>query len=106
MEFIETKAFTKRALEFFEDGHYGLFQAGLVANPEAGDVIPGSGGIRKIRWGLDSRGKRGGLRILYQWIPEKSQVFLLFVFGKNEQSDLTPAQLAVLRKLMEDEKNG
>lgn len=106
MEFIETKVFTKRVLDILKDGHFGLFQASLIANPESGPVIKGGGGIRKVRWSVEGKGKRGGIRILYQWLPEKNQIFLLFLFQKNEQDNLTPKQLEILRNLMEGEKDG
>ena len=66
-------------------------------NPDAGDVIPGSGGLRKLRWRLAGRGKRGGLRIIYYRVVSTEQIYLLYVYAKNEQTDLTRDQLETLR---------
>lgn len=60
MTFVETKLFTKLALDYLSDDEYAAMQQFLVVNPEAGDVIPGSGGVRKLPWGVAGRGKRGG----------------------------------------------
>ena len=66
-------------------------------------VIPGSGGLRKIRWASSGRGKRGGVRIIYYWAVELEQLLMLFVFAKNERDDLTPDQLKILKTIVEDE---
>src|SRR6266850_1017988 len=63
--FVETKLFTKLVQQYLTDDEYGTLQQSLIVNPEAGDVIPGSGGVRKLRWGFAGRGKRGGLRVIY-----------------------------------------
>ena len=63
--FIETRAFTKLVLEYLTDAGYAALQAALIGDPEAGPVIPGSGGVGKLRWAAPGRGKRGGYRIIY-----------------------------------------
>ena len=63
--FVETKLFTELVLDYLSDDEYAAMQQFLVVNPEAGDVIPASGGVRKLRWGVAGRGKRGGLRVIY-----------------------------------------
>jgi mRNA-degrading endonuclease RelE of RelBE toxin-antitoxin system len=63
--FIETRAFTKLVLEYLTDAEYAALQSALIADPEAGPVIPGSGGVRKLRWAAPGRGKRGGYRVIY-----------------------------------------
>jgi hypothetical protein len=65
-------------------------------------VIPGSGGLRKVRWALSGRGKRGGVRIIYYWAVEQQQLLMLFVFAKNERDDLSSEQLKILRTIVED----
>jgi len=75
----------------------------LVLHPDTGSVIPGSGGLRKTRWSLAGRGKRGGVRIIYYWAVVQDKILMLFMYAKNEQDDLTPEQLKVLRKLIEEE---
>ena len=78
-------------------------QTVLVLRPDAGDLIPGSGGLRKIRWGAKGRGKRGGLRIIYYWVVKQDHILMLFIYPKTEQDDLTPGQLKVLRQIIEEE---
>jgi mRNA-degrading endonuclease RelE of RelBE toxin-antitoxin system len=79
-----------------DDSSYGDLQDFLVRNPEAGSVIPGSGGVRKIRWTESGRGKRGGSRILYYlWTDER--ILMLFAYLKNELENLTPDQLRQLK---------
>lgn len=82
---------------------YRLLQLDLVRAREAGRVIPGTGGLRKLRWGASGRGKRGGARVVYFWHPESQRVLMLFAYSKNERSDLTPAQRRALRKVGETE---
>jgi len=103
MRIVETSIFTKRVKEVLDDEQYRLFQLFLVQNPDAGSVIKGSGGIRKIRWTGSGRGKRGGTRILYFWFNKNDTILLLFVFKKNEQDDLTNEQLKLLKSIVETE---
>jgi len=67
MVFIETPIFTKLVIELLSDDSYAELQQMLLLRPDAGDVIPGSGGLRKVRWRIAGQGKRGGLRIIYYW---------------------------------------
>lgn len=106
MVIVETPVFTRQVLAAFDDEEYRELQAALVLNPERGVVIPGSGGLRKLRWGVDGRGKRGGVRLIYHYAPNGPLVLMLFLFAKNEQSDLTPDQLRKLRALVESELVG
>lgn len=85
---------------------YRLLQLHLVEHPEAGALIPGSGGLRKLRWGLPGQGKRGGARIIYYWTVATTRLYLLFLYPKNERSDLTRAQLRTLKALVEDGPDG
>ena len=84
------------------DEQYGLLQGLLVARPEAGDLIRGSGGIRKLRWSLPGRVKRGGVRVIYFWRVSESQIFMLTMYAKNERTDLTAAQIKQLCRVGED----
>jgi mRNA-degrading endonuclease RelE of RelBE toxin-antitoxin system len=103
MLIIETPVFTKRILEVLSDDEYRELQQVLAKNPAQGAIIPGGGGLRKIRWKTGGRGKRGGARIIYYWFVSDSTVLMLFVFKKNERSDITKAQLKVLRTIVEKE---
>lgn len=75
-----------------------MLQLYLLTRPDAGVVIPGSGGLRKLRWRLPGRGRRGGARLIYAWYPAAHRIFLVFLYPKNVRSDLTPSQLQVLRQ--------
>jgi hypothetical protein len=103
MVIIETSIFTKRLKELMTDEVYRELQNTLVAYPELGKVIQGSGGIRKVRWGIAGKGKRGGVRAIYYFANSKNQIFMLMVYAKNERSDLTKGQLALLKKVVEQE---
>lgn len=85
-------------LDYLSDDEYAAMQQFLVVNPEAGDVIPGSGGVRKLRWGLAGRGKRGGLRVIYFLRLRNDEVWMLTLYAKNV-ADNIPAK--VLKKIKE-----
>lgn len=103
MHFIETTIFTRRITELLSDEEYRRLQLYIAARPEAGKVIPGSGGLRKLRWGVGQTGKRSGIRLIYYWVIQQDTVLFLFAFRKNERSDLTPEQLRILRRIIEEE---
>ena len=83
MRFVETPVFTKEVRDFLADEEYRALQLALLFRPEQGAVIPGSGGLRKLRWGVGGRGKRGGLRVIYYWTAEEEIFYMLFVYPKN-----------------------
>lgn len=101
--FVEMVGFTEDLPDYFPtDEHYHKFQAFLMKNHQAGDVIQGTGGLRKARW-ADARrgkGKRGGLRILYLHIPEVDKIYILDVYDKDEAEDLSTAQRKKLSQLV------
>jgi hypothetical protein len=101
--FLETPVFTRQINELVDDEEYRLLQARLIANPDAGDLIPRSGGLRKVRLGVAGRGKRGGARVIYYWVTSKSQIYMLLAYAKNVQEDLTEEQLRVMRALVKQE---
>jgi len=96
--FIEHPTFTKQVEALFSDDEYRRFQIDLAAMPEAGTVIPGLAGLRKIRWGAKERGKRGGARIIYLLIPEPGIVYLFAVYTKGDIEDMTNEQKKRLAK--------
>lgn len=104
MIIIEHPVFTRRITELLSDEEYQEFQSELAANPEAGDVIPGLGGLRKIRLRLPGRGKRGGARVLYLLFLRAETLFLLYVFTKGEFEDLPPDKRRIIRRLVEEIK--
>ncbi|MBT8462194.1 MAG: type II toxin-antitoxin system RelE/ParE family toxin [Rhodothermales bacterium] len=103
MEIRETSFFTKKIEKLLDRESYRLLQLSLVAYPESGDLIRGSGGLRKIRWSGSGRGKRGGTRVIYYWATEDGVILMLMAYAKNEAADLTKEQVAVLRRVVEEE---
>jgi mRNA-degrading endonuclease RelE of RelBE toxin-antitoxin system len=105
VEFVEAPAFTRHVHEYLSDDDYAALQQFLATNPEAGTVMPGTGGFRKLRWGDERRGKgrRGGLRVIYYFLIRDQQVWLFTLFGKDETADLTADQKRRLRAAIETE---
>lgn len=101
MLFIEASVFTKRLPGILDDASYHQFQVHLAAHPLSGDLIAGTGGLRKIRWSGAGRGKRGGVRVIYYYVDEESQIWLLLIYAKNEKQDLSAAEKKVLKQLVE-----
>ena len=101
MIFVETPTFTKRVINLLDDDEYRELQTHLAQHPDAGKVIPGSGGMRKLRWAGSGHGKRGGLRVIYYWGVSKDRLSMLFLYRKTEQDDLTPQQVRLLRQALE-----
>ena len=106
VEFFEAPAFTRHMGAYLDDAGMRALQLFLIDHPEAGKVMPGTGGFRKLRWGDETRGKgkRGGLRVIYYFLPEEQQVWLFTLYGKNEADDLTPAQKSILRTAIDAER--
>lgn len=103
MVIIETPIFTKQVLAALSDDEYRHFQNMLLERPAAGKVIPGSGGLRKLRWAAEGRGKRGGIRVIYYWFTAQGTILLLFIYPKNVQANLTADQLKQLKKIVDEE---
>ena len=78
-------------------------QAELLQDPEKGDLMRGSGGLRKVRWAIAGKGKRGGVRVIYYWAVSKYRLLMLLIYDKTEQDELTAEQLRQLRQLVERE---
>jgi hypothetical protein len=103
MRFVETPVFTAIIRDLLPDDEYRALQSALLLRPEQGTIIPGSGGIRKLRWSGRGRGKRGGLRVIYFWFVSEGVVYMLYAYAKGVAADLTPAQIKVLRGLVKEE---
>ena len=103
MRFVETPVFTDLVCRRLNDDDYRALQIALLLRPEQGPVIPGSGGLRKIRWSTGGRGKRGGLRVIYFWDKASSTFYMLFLYQKNEQGDLSATQIRALARLVREE---
>lgn len=103
MLIVETSVFTRRVQALLSDEEYRLLQLHLARRPDAGAVVKASGGLRKARWSVGARGKRGGVRIIYYWSKPGDRILMLLIYSKSERQDLTPDQLRILRKLVEEE---
>ncbi len=105
MEFIEAPAFTRYLPEYLDEDEYRQLQTALTNNPEFVDVMPGTGGFRKLRWADARRGKgrRGGLRIIYYYFLLDQQIWLMTLYYKSEAEDLTPNEKKTLKGAIETE---
>jgi len=101
MEYIESPLFSKLVNSYMEDEEYAAFQWDLALHPEKGDLIPGSGGLRKVRWVGNGRGKRGGVRIIYYYKNREIQVWLLTIYSKNEDENIP---VSILKRIKEELK--
>ncbi len=101
MEIIETSVFTKSITELLPDDEYKMLQHYLISRPDAGAIVVSGGGLRKLRWSVPGHGKSGGVRIIYYWNHADS-IYMLLCYQKNEQENLTPKQLSVLRTYIKD----
>ncbi len=107
MVIIETRIFTRRIKELMSDDEYRALQETLVNRPGIGDIVQGTGGLRKVRWKQEGHGKSGGVRVIYYWMIEDEQLYMLYVYPKSKQEDLTAEQKKVLKSIVErwsDEK--
>lgn len=102
ISFVETKLFTRLVQEYLSDDEYSRLQQALIEDPEVGSVIPGSGGVRKMRWGVAGRGKRGGLRVIYYLRTQHGQIWMLTLYPKNVAENI-PAHVL---KQIKDEIDG
>jgi hypothetical protein len=107
MVIIETSMFTRRIKELMSDDEYKDLQEALVNRPDTGAIIQGTGGLRKVRWKLEGRGKSGGVRVIYYWVTADEHIYMLLAYPKSEQDNLTPEQKKALKTIVErwsDEK--
>jgi hypothetical protein len=103
MRFVETPVFTAVLQRHLDDERYRQLQIALMLRPEQGPVIKGSGGLRKVRWASEGGGKRGRLRVIYYWAPVEQAFYMLYVYAKSDQGDLTPAQTRQLSRVVREE---
>lgn len=102
VSFVETKLFTRLVNEYLTDDEYRRLQQALIADPALGAVIPGSGGIRKVRWGMAGRGRRGGLRVIYFLRVRQGQIWMLTLYSKNVADNIPAHVLRQIRDEIDD----
>ncbi len=101
MLFIETPIFTEDVKELLNDDEYREFQHFMAENPDWGDIIQNTGGLRKVRWSVSGKGKRSGVRVIYYHKVSQSQIRLLLIYRKGIQDDLSEDEKRQLRALNE-----
>lgn len=105
MVFVELTPFVVFRAEHWSDDELRALQSFLLVSPEAGDLIRGGAGLRKLRWSAQGRGKRGRARVIYYWHVPGERIYLI-CYVKSEREDLTPQQIKALAELMKDLKHG
>ena len=105
-QFVEAPAFSRYRDDYLNDEGFRELQGSLARNPEAGDLVPGAGGIRKLRWkdSRRSKGKRGGLRVIYYCFLSDEEIWLLTLYDKDEVADLKKDEKDQLRRALETER--
>lgn len=101
MLFVETSVFTRQVLALLDDDDLAALQVQLSRAPRSGAVIPGTGGLRKVRWSCQGRGKRGGVRVIYYHFDQRGQIALLLIYDKAAADDMSPEQKRLLRTVVE-----
>ena len=103
MEFIETSIFTRQITELLSDSEYEQLQHELLLDPLKGVLIKKSAGLRKLRWKAKSKGKRGGIRVIYYYITQDEKIYMLLAYPKSSKDDLSSKELKILRSIVEEE---
>jgi hypothetical protein len=106
MVIVETTVFTRCIKQLLDDDDYADLQATLVERPDAGDLIRGGHGLRKLRWKIEGGGKRGGVRVIYYWFTPDDQLWMLYAYAKAEREDLTRQQLKRLAEIVKRWNDG
>jgi len=102
MEFIEASAFTKHVYKYLSDPEFLGLQSFLLEYSEAGNIVPGSGGVRKVRWAIAGKGKSGGVRVIYYFKQQENEIWLLTIYSKSEIGNI-PAH--ILRQIAKEIEN-
>lgn len=105
MIFIETSLFTKLLPGYLGEEDYRGLQNYLLRQPDLGDIVKGSGGVRKIRWASEGRGKSGGVRVIYYWKKSDSEIWMLTIYSKSEQATIPGHQLKKIAEAIENDKS-
>ena len=103
MIFIETSKFTKLLSEYLSDDEYRMLQWHLQEKPDSGDIVRGSGGVRKVRWAPEGKGKSGGVRVIYYWKKSDYEIWMLTIYSKSEQATIPSHILKKISEAIENE---
>ena len=103
MVFIETSLFTKLLPRYLNDDEYRALQLYLLEHPDSGDIVRGSGGVRKVRWSLPGKGKSGGIRVIYYWKMTAGEIWMLTLYAKSEKSTIAGH---ILKQIAREIDNG
>ena len=103
MVFIETSLFTKLLTSYLSDDDYRGLQSYLLQKPDAGDIVRGSGGVRKIRWAPQGKGKSGGVRVMYYWKKSDHEIWMLTIYSKSERATISGHQLKQISEVIRHE---
>jgi hypothetical protein len=98
--FVETANFSRKMASLLADDEYSSVQLKLIKNPTAGTLIQEGGGLRKLRWRAQGKGKSGGVRLIYYFYTPADKIYMLYVFSKSEQEDLSKPQLKALAQIV------
>ncbi len=101
-----TRHYEREAKRLLTELEIAAMEASIAADPESHPVVPGTGGVRKARWGRQGTGKRGGVRIVYYYWASDNEVYMLYVYAKNEQADMDAAGRKAAKRFVEDLKRG
>lgn len=99
---VETPTFSRLALDYWSEDERGEFAAWIAANPKVGDLIPRSGGIRKVRWSRSGMGKRGGVRVIYYTQFARNEIWLLLIYAKSARENIPAHVLKAIKEEIED----
>ena len=103
MIFIETSKFTKLLSDYLSDDEYRMLQWHLQEKPDSGDIVRGSGGVRKVRWAPEGKGKSGGVRVIYYWKKSDHEMWMLTIYSKSEQASIPGHILKKIAEAIENE---
>lgn len=103
MIFIETSKFTKLLSDYLSDDEYRMLQWHLQEKPDSGDIVRGSGGVRKVRWAPEGKGKSGGVRVIYYWKKSDYEIWMLTIYSKSEQATIPSHILKKIAEAIENE---
>ena len=106
MEFIETQRFSDVLYNYLDEDSYQELQISLIERPDQGDIIPGGGGIRKLRFAAQGKGKRGGVRVIYYCVMKAGQIYMIALYSKGRKDTLTDAEVAEFRDLVKEIQHG